>query len=136
MTRAAVAATGAAVLALAGCGGPASDIFAVQRTGSIPDARLLLVVADDGTVRCNGGPTKQLGDARLLTARELGRELDDAARGGRSLRPGRASVLSYRVRLHSGTLSYQDSSPNQTKAELQLQGFVRDVAQHVCGLTR
>jgi hypothetical protein len=136
MTRAAVAATGAAVLALAGCGGPASDIFAVQRTGSIPDARLLLVVADDGTVRCNGGPTKQLGDARLLTARELGRELDDAARGGRSLPPGRASVLSYRVRLPSGTLSYQDSSPNQTKAELQLQGFVRDVAQHVCGLTR
>jgi len=135
--RAAAAAACAALLVLAGCGGPADDIFAVQRSGSIPDARLRMVVADDGTVTCNGGPSRAMGDPRLLTARSLGTQLDDAVGNGvKRLPPGRASVLSYRVLLPSGTLVYQDSSPKQTQAELQLQGFVRDVAIHVCRLPR
>jgi hypothetical protein len=121
---------------LAGCGGPASDIFEVERSGSIPDADVRIVVADDGTARCNGGPPKNIGDPRLLDARELGRQLTDTARGGRTLRAGRGTVLSYRVHLPSGVLAYSDSSPGQTKAMLQLQGFVRDVARHVCGLQR
>jgi hypothetical protein len=132
----ALAAAGACLLALAGCGGAAGDIFAVQRTGSIPDARVRLVVADDGTVTCNGGPARQMGDPRLLTARSLGSALDGTPRGRRRLPPGRASVLSYRVLVPSGTLVYDDSSPRQTSAMLQLQGFVRDLAQHVCGLPR
>jgi hypothetical protein len=125
-----------AAIVLAGCGSPASDIFEVERSGSIPDADLRIVVADDGTVRCNGGAPKNIGDPRLLDARELGRELTDTARGGRTVPAGRGTVLSYRVRLPSGTLIYHDSSLGQTKAMLQLQGFVRDVAIHVCGLRR
>jgi hypothetical protein len=133
-TRLGLAALAAVVLA--GCGSPASDIFEVERSGSIPEAELRIVVADDGTVRCNGGAPKNMGDARLLDARELGRELTDTARGGRELQAGPGTVLSYRVRLPSGTLTYSDSSLGQTRAMLQLQGFVRDVAQHVCGLRR
>ena len=128
--------TALAAVVLAGCGSPASDIFEVERSGSIPGADLRIVVADDGTVRCNGGAPKNLGDPRLLDARELGRELTDTARGGRELHAGPGTVLSYRVRLPSGTLTYSDSSVGQTKAMLQMQGFVRDVAQHVCGLQR
>ena len=125
-----------ATVALAGCGSPASDLFEVERSGTIPDADLRIVVADDGTVRCNGGAPKNMGDPRLLDARELGRELADTARGGRALHAGPGTVLSYRVRLPSGILTYSDSSAGQTKAMLQLQGFVRDVAIHVCGLQR
>ena len=125
-----------ATVALAGCGSPASDLFEVERSGTIPDADLRIVVADDGTVRCNGGAPKNMGDPRLLDARELGRELADTARGGRALHAGPGTVLSYRVRLPSGVLTYSDSSAGQTKAMLQLQGFVRDVAIHVCGLQR
>jgi hypothetical protein len=136
MRPAAVAAAGACLLALAGCGGPSGDLFAVQRSGSIPDARVRLVVSDEGTVTCNGGPAKKMGDPRLLTARDLGRRLDNNARKLHRLPPGRASVLSYRVLVPSGALVYQDSSPRQTPAMLELQGFVRDLAQHVCGLPR
>ena len=125
-----------AAVVLAGCGSPASDLFEVERSGTIPDADLRIVVADDGTVRCNGGAPKNMGDPRLLDARELGRELADTARGGRALHAGPGTVLSYRVRLPSGILTYSDSSAGQTKAMLQLQGFVRDVAIHVCGLRR
>jgi hypothetical protein len=136
MTRAAVAATGAAVLALAGCGGPASDIFAVQRTGSIPDARLLLVVADDGTVRCNGARKRDMGSDRLLEARELARELGKDAERGRRFPPGPGSVLRYRVRLEEGTLSFADTSRGLPSAELRLAAFTRDVARAVCRLPR
>jgi hypothetical protein len=135
--RWAAVAAGVLLLALAGCGAKADDIFAVQRSGTIPDARLRLVVADDGTVRCNGGASRNMGDPRLLTARSLGTELDStAAKADVHLPPGRASVLGYKVLLPSGTLTYDDSSPRQTQAMAQLQGFVRDVAIHVCHLPR
>jgi hypothetical protein len=125
-----------AATALAGCGGPAGDLFEVERSGSIPGAELRIVVANDGTARCNGGPPKSIGDPSLLDARELGRELTVTARGNRRLPPGRGTVLHYRVRLPSGTLSYSDSSRHQTPAMQQLQGFVRDVARRVCRLPR
>ena len=137
MRWAAVAAACAALVVLAGCGGPADDIFAVQRNGTIPDAKLRLIVADDGTVTCNGGPSRDMGDPRLLTARSLGTELNStASKGDVHLPPGRASILAYEVLLPQGTLTYEDSSPRQTKAMAQLQGFVRDVAIHVCRLPR
>jgi hypothetical protein len=78
-----------------------------------------------------------MGDPRLLTARSLGTELNStASKGDVHLPPGRASILAYEVLLPQGTLTYEDSSPRQTKAMAQLQGFVRDVAIHVCRLPR
>jgi hypothetical protein len=136
MSRALVGAVAVLLIGLTGCGGPADDLFEVERDGTIPDAHLTLVVADDGTVRCNGGSPRNIGDARLLDARELARELDDAARGNHRYRAGRNTVLTYRVRLPSGDLEYADSSRGQTKAMAELQGFTRDVAIHVCGLRR
>jgi hypothetical protein len=134
--RAVLAGALAAASLAAGCGSPASDLFEVERAGSIPGAELRLVVSDDGTVRCNGGQPKQMGDPRLLTARGLQRDLTDQARGNKRLLAGRGTVLSYTVRLPSGTLAYSDSSPRQTQAMLQMQGFVRDVSKHVCGFVR
>lgn len=125
-----------AAVAVAGCGSPASDLFEVERTGSIPGAELRIVVSDDGTVRCNGGQPKQMGDPRLLDARGLQTDLMDKARGDKRLPPGRGTVLSYTVRLPSGTIAYSDSSRGQTQAMQELQGFTRDVSKHVCGFAR
>ena len=137
MRWAAVAAACAAAVVLAGCGGPADDIFAVQRSGTIPDAKLRLIVADDGTVTCNGGPSRDMGDPRLLTARSLGTELNGtASRATCTCRRAEPASSRYKVLLPQGTLTYEDSSPRQTKAMAQLQGFVRDVAIHVCRLPR
>jgi hypothetical protein len=133
--RAAVALL-AGTAVLAGCGSPAGDLFEVERTGSIPGAELRLVVSDDGTARCNGGAPKNIGDPRLLTARGLQTDLEDDTKNGRRLPPGRNSVLAYTVRLPTGDLRFQDSSPGQTKAMFQLQGFTRDVSRHVCGFAR
>src|SRR5438067_10593059 len=111
----------AAVLAvsLGGCGGPAADLFVVQRSGSIPGARLSLRVSDDGFVRCDGGKRQAMGDSALLKARQLARDLDDIAL--ETLPPGPRSVLRYRIRVEAGNISLSDSSPRQRKALAQLQ---------------
>ncbi|HEX5927699.1 MAG TPA: hypothetical protein VFY45_28040, partial [Baekduia sp.] len=67
----------AAVVTSAGCSGALpADLFLVQRTGSIPGARLTLRISDDGGAYCNGGERKEITSAQLITAREIRRELD------------------------------------------------------------
>jgi hypothetical protein len=127
----------AAAAALAGCGNRhAPDLFVLDRTGSIPGARLTLRVSDDGLVRCNGGQRRRMSDPQLLDAREIARELEAPADDDRSLPPGPRSVLRYRLRLESGTVRFSDSSRGQTREMFLAQAFSRRVAQQVCGLPR
>ena len=63
-------------LLLGGCGGPTADLFVVERDGSIPGARLTLLVSDDGTVRCNRGDRREITSEQLIDAREIARELN------------------------------------------------------------
>jgi hypothetical protein len=125
-----------AALALGGCGTTPFDLFALQRTGSIPGARLRLVVRDDGVVHCNGGPRRHLSDPELLDAREIARELDRPATQHLTLPPGPGAVLRYRVRLEHGAVSFADDSRGQSKTMFLVQRFARTVARRVCGLPR
>ena len=125
-----------AALALSGCGARAPDLFVVQRTGTIPGARLDLRVSDQGTVSCNGAAPRRLADEQVLRARELARGLEAAIAGGRQPAPGRGGVLSYRVTMARGTVSFDDTSPGLPPSLAGLQGFTRTVARRVCGLRR
>jgi hypothetical protein len=128
---------GAAVLALlAGCGSPSADLFEVKRSGSVPGARLDLVVNDGGTVRCNGGTPRALTDPQLLTARSIQEELVMPAGQGLSLRPGPRSVFSYLVRSVDGTVRFSDDSARQPLVFHQLAFFTLQLAQDVCRLAR
>ena len=133
---AAAAAVVALAIAVPGCGTPSADLFVVTRTGTIPGARLTLRVDDGGPVRCNRGAKRELGSDRLLTARELVREFESAARTGTVLATGRNGVLSYRFRLEAGTVAFGDTSRGQSPVMRRSQAFVRDVAKNVCGLQR
>lgn len=126
----------ALALVLAGCGQPAPDLFEVRRSGDDPGANVTLVVSDGGSVTCNGGSPRTLGGDRLLTARELTRELTEAATLGLQLPPGRDAILSYRVRLEAGTVSFSDTSRHRPASFNRLAGFVADVAENVCGIER
>jgi hypothetical protein len=126
---------GAAALVLAGCGNRTSpDLFALERSGSVPGARLALRVQDDGRVRCNGGERRRLPDQLLLDARQIARELNLVA--PRTLRPGARSILAYKLRVEEGTVAFSDSSRGQTKEMYLAQAFARSVARRVCGLPR
>ena len=122
--------------AAAGCGTPSADLFAVNRSGSVPGAKLDMVVSDGGTVRCNGKRAVDITDAELLDARELQRDLKDDAERHLELAARAGSVLRYEVRTPDGTVRFADNSPGAQGALARLTLFVRDVAMQRCHLAR
>ena len=143
-------AIGLAVSAFAaGCGDVRSpDLFVVHRTGSIPGARLTLLMSDSGLVTCNGVAKGDVTSHQLLIARQIVRDLEGLKGNGdgndtvgpadRNLhlrgRPG--SVLSYSVRAEAGTVGFSDNSRGQPRVFSDIQQFTRDIAKKRCGLAR
>jgi hypothetical protein len=119
----------------AGCGSPSADLFEVRRSGADRNARLTMVVNDAGEVSCNGR-SHALPAERLLTARELTRELGDQAELALDLPPGPNAVLSYRVRMEAGTIAFSDTSRPLPRDLVRLTAFTKDVAEDVCGIER
>ncbi len=121
----------ALALAAAACGGPAADLFAVARSGSIPGADVTLIPSGDGTVRCNGH-RHELPDPLLLTAENLADNLTTPASRSLRLPSGPHPVYTYVVDTPSGVFSYSDDSPHQGSTLRQLQAWVLAVVQKVC----
>lgn len=125
----------AAALASDGCGGVrAADLFIVQRSGSTPQARLTLLVNEEGVVRCNGGSPLRLSDPEIVKARDIQEELHDPASKHLSLPALPGSVLSYYVRDVDGTARFSDNSPRQPAVLHQLALFVLETSQQLCHL--
>lgn len=122
--------------ALSGCGGgiKAADLFIVQRSGSSPHAKLTLLVNEEGGVRCNGGPTLKLTDHALVIAKATQEELQEQASSHMSLPPQPGSVFHYYLRDENGNVRFSDNSAKQPGVFHQLQLFVLETAQKVCGL--
>ena len=131
-----------AAVVIAGCGTPSADLFVVQRTGSIPGARLQLRVTDGGQVSCDGGSLRDISSAQLIDARSILEGLDgkkdEAGPADRNLRLGArpGSILSYRVRTEDGTVAFSDNSRGQPQAFFALAKLTRDIARGVCGRPR
>lgn len=134
MRRAAVAL--AALALLAGCGSPSGDLFEVVRSGAARSADVRILVSDDGTVRCDKGKPIPMGAKRLLTARQLERDLETQAALGLELPKGRGAILSYTARLEAGTISFSDQSRGRPASFNRLVAFTNDVARRVCKLKR
>ena len=132
--RAAAAAV-AAVL-LAGCGTPSADLFVVDRTGSLPDAKLTLRVGDGGTVRCDGGPERSIASEDLLDARQLAEDLRPLLDRGVRLPPREGSLLQYRVTGGEGEVRFADNSRGQSEVFARVVRFTRKIAIAACGRDR
>jgi hypothetical protein len=125
-----------AALCVAACGSTAGDLLAVDRSGSIPAAKLRVVIGDGGTVRCNDGDEVRLPESLLLDAREIERDLETPAQADLSLAPGPGSVLHYAVQTPTGDVRFADTSRGKPAAFDQLAFLVRRIAKDVCGLPR
>ena len=130
-----LAALALVALIAAGCGSPSADLFLVDRSGNDRNANLTLLVSDDGTVTCNGAK-HEIPNDKLLDARKLTRALSPQAQLHLVLPPRPGAVLSYKVRMEAGTVTFSDTSrPLPTEfAELEL--FTKSIAEDVCGLRR
>ena len=123
------------VLLGAGCGGPAGDLFEVQRSGADRSANLTLVVSEDGFVTCNG-TKKTLPPDLLLRARQLTRDMSPQAELNLALPAGPNPVLSYKARMAAGTIAFSDTSRPLPQSFTELTVYTKDVAEQVCGITR
>jgi hypothetical protein len=133
--RALMIASALAVATLLGaCSGvTAADLFIVYRSGSTPQARLTLLVNEEGTVTCNGRVVQQkLTDAQIVKAREIQEDLQKPSSSHLSLPPGAQSVLHYYVRDESGWVRFSDNSAGQPAVLQKLQLFVLQTGQEIC----
>jgi hypothetical protein len=125
------------LLPLAGCGVQSPDLFALTRTGALPDARVTLVLTDDGFVKC--GPKEKgrvLPDRLLLDARELKRRAADDATANRRFPRRAGSQLSYTLRSQDGTVRWSDTSRPLPSQYFLLALLARRIGKGVCGLRR
>jgi hypothetical protein len=134
---------------LGACGNVRSaDLFLLTRSGTIPGAKLTMIVSDGGSVTCNHGPPKDISSHQLLIARQIVRDLEGLKGNGDGndtvgpadrnlkLEPQPGSVLGYRVRAEAGTVGFSDNSRGQPKVFRDIAAFTRETAIGVCGLPR
>jgi hypothetical protein len=132
---AAAVAAGCAAAAGAGCGTPSPDLFVKHRDGTVPGAKLEMLVSDT-TARCNGGPVHPLTSAQTLQARDLLRDLLAIQNGEVKVpRAPAAQIFRYAVETEKGTLRYPDTAQKPPVLP-RLTLFVRRVAIDTCGLAR
>ena len=124
-----------ALVLVGGCGGPAGDLFEVQRSGADKAANVTLVVSDDGYVTCDGAK-KELPPDLLLRARQLTRDMSVQAELNLTLPAGPGTVLSYKARMAAGSIAFSDTSRPLPQSFTELTVYTKDVAEQVCGITR
>src|SRR5205807_5158118 len=128
----ALAAAIAAMTAGCGFGVRSPDLFFLTRTGQ--GRTLTLLVNDGGTIRCDGGRARKLGDPLLLRARDLADSLDaDAKRNLRIAAPAN-SVFRYSVKLQDGTISFPDTAAARHPELGQVELFAVQAGQRACRL--
>lgn len=135
--RAALAAVAALLLGagVAACGTPSPDLFVMKRSGTVPGAKLEMLVSDQ-TTRCNHGPVRPLTSAQILEARDILRELLDVQAGNVAVpKAPPAQIFSFAVTTEKGTLRYPDTAQRPSILP-RLTLFVRRVAIDNCGLPR
>lgn len=124
------------MLALAGCGGSYSDLLAIQRSGSLPDARVDFVINDGGTIRCDGGRERQLPAKLLLEARDIVRELRPQFEERRERPRAAGALLRFRAETADGELTFADRDGAADEQVARLILLTRRVAQQMCGKAR
>ena len=134
--RIVVAAAATAALALAGCGGAYSDLLAVERTGSLPDARVSYVVNDGGTIRCDGGDEQQLPSKLLLESRDVVRALREQFEARTDYPRSPRALLRFRAETADGEMTFSDIDGARDPDLGRLVLLVRRTAQQMCGRAR
>lgn len=134
--RAAGAAASLLLAAVAGgCGTPSPDLFVVERSGTVPGAKLKLLVSDT-SARCNDGPTKPLSSEQTIDARVLTDDLRELQVKKEPVpKAADAKIFTFSVRTQEGTLRYPDIAQRPDVLP-RLTRFVRRTAIDVCGLQR
>lgn len=124
-----------AVAVLGGCGTPSPDLFVVERDGSVPGAKLNLLVSDT-TVRCNGGSPVPLTSRQTIEARDITDDLRLVQSGAVGIpQAPPAQIFSFAISTEDGTLRFADTAQRPRILPRTVR-FIRRVAIDTCKLER
>jgi len=130
------AALACAAAVAAGCGGDYSDLLAVQRTGSLPDADVAFVINDGGTIRCDGGEEQPLPSQLLLEARDVVDALRPEFEERTSYPRSPSALLRFDAETADGEMAFNDVDGRRDEDLGRLILLVRRTAQQMCGTAR
>jgi hypothetical protein len=98
-----------AALVVAGCGGEAGDLMAIEiAKGPARGRELDIVIKSDGRGTCNGRDEETIPSELVIDARELERDLGDLAEQGAFFEPTGAGRREYVVRIKAGTVRWSE----------------------------
>jgi hypothetical protein len=102
-----------ACVLLAGCGGEAGDLMAIEVSGGVAGPRPLdIVLASDGRGTCNDRPSESIPSDVVIEARELERDLSDLAEDGATYDATGNDQREYVVRIKAGTVRWAEGERN------------------------
>ncbi len=125
----------AAALALGACGTPSPDLFIAERSGTVPGAKLYLLVSDT-SARCNHGPPIPLTSPQTIEARDILKDLRMVQAGDVAVpKAPPAQIFSYLIRDEDGVLRFGDTAQRPPVLPRAAR-FIRRVAIDTCKLVR
>ena len=121
-------------LLIAGCGGEAGDLMAIEIAKGPARGRALdIVVKSDGRATCNDGSEETIPSELLIDARELERQLGDLAEEGATfVPPTGAGRREYVVRIKAGTIRWSEGDRGLPQELPQLQLFALQLDRLLC----
>lgn len=121
-------------VALAGCGGGAGDLVAIEASGGPERERgdFEVVVADNGIGSCNRGEEQTLSSALLIDAREVERELSELAEDGARYDGSRRAQRRYVARMKAGTVRWAEGEPGLPAALPRAQLLALRLERELC----
>ncbi len=131
----ATAAGAGAIFALAACGTPSPDLFVAERDGTVPGAKLHLLISDT-TVRCNHGKPLPLTSEQTIEARDITDDLLLVQSGAVAYpKPPPAQIFHFKITDEDGVLRFPDTAQRPPILPRTAR-FVRRVAIDTCKLVR
>jgi hypothetical protein len=118
--------------ALAGCGGSAGDLLAIEVSGGFEDRTVRLTVTSDGRGRCGTEELRGLTSGRVIEAREVERELEALAEEGASFGGGEGDRRSYVARTRAGTVRWSEGEPGLPAVLPQAALLARQLESELC----
>jgi hypothetical protein len=106
--RPALAALAAAAV-LAGCGGEAGDLMAIEVSGGAAGAKRTIVITGDGRGSCNDSERENVDSDDLVEARDVERDIEELADDSRQF-PERAGRRRYVVRTDDGVVRWSEGT--------------------------
>lgn len=129
-------AAGAAALVvwLAGCGGEAGDLLALEVSGGVEPEPVRLTITDDGRGRCGDGDLRAISNDRLIEARAVERDLEGPAEDGSSFpASGEAQRRRYVARTQAGTVRWAEGAPGLPDVLPRAALLAQELRDELCG---